>query len=256
MAERLHFQELQYRFAAHVRDPAHAPAPPDIEDRRMQIYRELFFNSTSTLLASTFPVLRKIFGVTGWEKLIRDFYAHHISHTPLFPEVPQELLAWLRDERGSRANDPPFLLELAHYEWVELAVSIQEDAAPDTDIDPAGDLLTGRPVVSPLAWSLAYDFPVHRIGPDFQPQTPGDTPTFLIVYRTTQDDVAFMEINPVTARLLALLEEAGPAHDGRAVLLQIAAELKHQQPETLVQAGLAALTDMRERGIILGTRRS
>lgn len=256
MAERPHFQELQYRFAAHVRDPAHVPAPPDIEDRRMQIYRELFFNSTSSLLASTFPVLRKILGAAGWEKLIRDFYAHHISHTPLFPEVPQELLAWLREERQPQPDDLPFLLELAHYEWVELAISIQEDPAPDTTINPAGDLLAERPVVSPLAWSLAYDFPVHRISPDFQPRMPGESPTFLIVYRTVQDEVAFMEINPVTARLMALLEEAGPAHNGRALLLQIVAELQHPQPEAVVQAGLAALTDMRERGIVLGTQRS
>src|SRR5690606_31251308 len=115
------------------------------------------------------------------------------------------------DERQPQAGDLPFLLELAHYEWVELAVSIQADPAPDDAVDPAGDLLAERPVVPPLAWSLAYDFPVHRIGPEFQPQTPGDTPTFLIVYRTAHDEIKFMELNPVTARLMALLEEAGPA---------------------------------------------
>lgn len=254
MAERATFQNLQYRFAAHVRDPEHAPAPPDIEDRRMRIYRELFFNSTSSLLVSTFPVLHKILGPAGWNTLIRDFYAHHISHTPLFPEVPQELLNWLRDERQPRADDLPFLLELAHYEWVELAIGIQEDIVPDKAIDPEGDLLAGRPVVSPLAWSLAYDFPVHRIGPDFLPQAPGTTPTFLIVYRTAEDEVKFMEINPVTARLMALLEEAGPAHSGQSILLQIAEEMAHPQPEVLVQAGLVALTDLCNRGIILGTR--
>ncbi|HKX55116.1 MAG TPA: putative DNA-binding domain-containing protein, partial [Xanthomonadales bacterium] len=32
-------------FAAHIRNPAVAPAPADVEDRRMQIYRDLFFNN-------------------------------------------------------------------------------------------------------------------------------------------------------------------------------------------------------------------
>ena len=43
MAERPKFQEQQYAFAAHIRDPQNVPAPEGIEDRRMAIYRELFF---------------------------------------------------------------------------------------------------------------------------------------------------------------------------------------------------------------------
>jgi hypothetical protein len=32
----------QYAFAAHIRDPARAPAPADIAPRRMAVYTELF----------------------------------------------------------------------------------------------------------------------------------------------------------------------------------------------------------------------
>ena len=39
------FQQTQYAFAAHLRDPDANPAPPDIEDRRMKIYRELVYNN-------------------------------------------------------------------------------------------------------------------------------------------------------------------------------------------------------------------
>ncbi|MFT6593860.1 MAG: hypothetical protein ACJAU3_001929 [Zhongshania sp.] len=45
-----------------------------------------------------------------------------------------------------------------------------------------------------------------------------------MVYRNRADSVQFLEINAVTARLLALLA-GDAAQDGRAVLLAIAAEL-------------------------------
>lgn len=54
------FKEAQYGFAAHLRDPANQPAPEGIEDRRMKIYRDLFFNNVSGLMAQTFPVLNQL----------------------------------------------------------------------------------------------------------------------------------------------------------------------------------------------------
>ena len=39
------FKEIQYEFTAHLRDPDHAKAPTDIEDRRMEIYRGLFYRN-------------------------------------------------------------------------------------------------------------------------------------------------------------------------------------------------------------------
>jgi len=38
-AARPEFMRTQYAFAAHIRDPQHQPAPADIEDRRIAIYR-------------------------------------------------------------------------------------------------------------------------------------------------------------------------------------------------------------------------
>jgi hypothetical protein len=52
------FQKKQFAFAAHIRDPEHNPAPGGVEDRRMAIYRELFFNNLHNLIGTTFPVIR------------------------------------------------------------------------------------------------------------------------------------------------------------------------------------------------------
>ncbi len=114
MAEPAGFQQKQYAFAAHIRDPDHNPAPPGIEDRRMAVYRELFFNNLFNLLSSTFPVLKKIHRDDQWRRLIREFMIHHQAKTPYFLEIPQEFLTFLQSTYPGSADDFPFLLERAH----------------------------------------------------------------------------------------------------------------------------------------------
>ena len=253
-AEMPDFLRRQYEFAAHIRDPERHPGPADVEDRRMAIYRELFFNNVEGFLANSFPVLRSLLDEAAWTALVRDFYARHRCHTPLFLEIPREFLHYLEQEREAREEDPPFLYELAHYEWLELALSVAEDPEPDTGVDPDGDLLAGHPRLSPLAWAFRYAYPVHRIGPDFQPDTPVPEGVFLLVYRDPGDEVHFLELNPVSARLFALLRDE-PGITGRRALERIAGELGHPEPGVVLKGGLDILSRWRDRGIVKGTTR-
>lgn len=253
MAEQQELARRQLEFAAHIRDPAHRPRPADVEERRMAIYRDLFFNNLESLLAGNFPVLRKLLANDHWHALIRDFLVRHRAQTPYFPEIAQEFLDYLQNERVAQPWDPPFMLELAHYEWVELAVSIGEEDADPRDTDPNGDLMAGTPVVSSLAWNLSYRFPVHRIGPEFQPEGSEDEPTHLLVYRTRREDVEFMQINAVTQRLLQLLKQ-NPDWTGLEALTRIAEEIQHPNLRLVLDAGRRLLDDLRERNVILGAR--
>lgn len=255
MADLPEFQRKQYEFAAHIRDPDSAPAPGNIEDRRMAVYRELFYNNLLKLLSGTFPVLKTLHSKDKWRKMIRQFMVHHRAQTPYFLQVPREFLSFLETEYEMAADDFPFLLELAHYEWVELAVSVSELDNQDLDVDPDGDMLAGIPVKSKLADAYAYHYPVHRISADFIPSEPGPQPTYLVVYRQANDDLGFMELNPVTARLLELIQNSSSA-TGRELLLQLADEISYPDPEALVEHGAAALQEMRAAEILLGVARS
>lgn len=245
------FQTLQYAFAAHLRNPALNPAPAGIEARRLKIYRELFYNNVEGFLRNGFPVLRTLYDEPGWHALARDFYHRHVSHSPRFCDIGREFLKFLQEQRGTVAADPPFLVELAHYEWVEADVLIDDTPLPAHD--PAGDLLEGVPLLSPLARNLAYRYPVHRIGPDYRPAQPPPAPTHLAVVRDREDRVRFVELTPVTARLIALLQEQ-PARSGREQLLALAQELRHPEPAVLVRHGRAQLEKLREQAIVLGIR--
>lgn len=254
MAEPADFRDKQYAFAAHIRDPEHVPAPAAVEDRRMAIYRELFFNNLYKLLGSTFPVLRKLYGPDGWRRLVRAFMAGHHAKTPYFLEISKEFVDFLQQGYQAVDDDKAFLVELAHYEWAELALSVS-DAENDTDVDADGDLLEGAPVKSELAWLLSYRFPVHRIDASYQPDAAPDQPTFLVVFRRADDELGFMELNPVTARLLELVQDNPEQQSGRALLETLATELNYPDPAALVRHGADALREMRDKSILLGTRR-
>lgn len=246
-------RELQERLTAHLRDPDRHAGPDDVEDRRLAIYRDLFFRNLSNFIAKSFPVLRRLYSDDDWAAFMREFYANHEFHTPLFPEIPREFLQYLQEERGAREGDPPFLYELAHYEWVEIALDLDETDLGDIPADPHGDLMDGVPVLSPLAWSLAYRYPVHEIRPAYQPDEPPASPTHLLVYRDRADTVKFMQLNAVTARALQLMKE-NPGGTGLDTLNAIAAELNHPRPETLLEAGAEMLRDLAKRDVILGTQ--
>lgn len=244
------FMQQQYAFAARIRDPDHAPAPADVAERRMTTYAELFYNNINDALSNAFPVLRRIHEDEAWHALVRDYFASHRARTPLFHEMPREFLHYLEHERGNREGDYPFLLELAHYEWIELELLTAGDALPPHRGD--GDLLQDSPLLSPLCRLLSYRYAVHKIGPKHIPQQAGSEPTLLLVYRDLNDEIGFIELNPVTARLLQRLQEE-PQYNGRQLLEQIAAELNHPNPHIVIEGGRAILDNLRQRDIILGT---
>jgi hypothetical protein len=255
VAESSSFKDKQYAFAAHIRDPDNVAAPGDIEARRMAVYRKLFFNNLDSLLGKFFPVLRKIHTDAEWRRFVRGFMQHHKAQTPYFLQLPEEFLTYLRNEFEPADDDFPFLDELAHYEYAELALSVSEDENDAATIDPEGDLLAGVPVKSVLAWAFAYRFPVHRISPEFLPDKPEEQPVYLALYRDSDDKVGFLELNAVTAALLEAIEENRDL-DGEALLRQLAHKINYPDADALVQHGAGVLREMRELDILSGTRKS
>jgi len=248
------FFKTKFAFTAHLRDPENKQLPDGIEDRRMKIYRDLFYNNNEGFCSSAFPILKAIYSEENWHKMVRDFFIKHRCHSPYFLQISEEFLDYLQNTRQTQAEDPAFLIELAHYEWVELALMISEEEIDMASIDANGDLLSGHPVISTLAWSLAYQFPVHLIGPANTPDAAPESPSYLIVYRNRNDRVEFMEVNAVIARLLQLLNE-DTQMTGRQALIQISQELQHDDTDFIINAGLTAMQNMQQEGILLGVSR-
>jgi hypothetical protein len=226
------FQAVQRSLTAFVRDPMASTGPAGIEARRLNIYRDLFFNNIEGFLSNGFPVCRSLYSDTDWEALVRDFMAVHYCNSPYFLQIAEEFLDYLSNQRHGHSEDPSFLFPLAHYEWVELALDVADADLPAQMAVPE-DLLTASLTVSPLAWSLAYEYPVQLIGRDSQPSEPSAELNFIVVYRQRSDEVKFLEINAATARLLALIDEAEQTTSAELVLHQLAEEMQMPKETTL-----------------------
>lgn len=240
------FQTTQVELTQHLRNPDEHPGLAGVEDRRLGIYRELIFGNIEGFISGSFPVLHSLFSSEQWVRLVRGFIASHYAQTPYFLEISQEFLHYLMHERAAATDDFPFMIELAHYEWVELAVDVADVELPSKGVIPT-ELLSSRPRVSPALMNLAYSYPVHQISTDFIPAEP--TPTYLVVYRNRADDVAFMESNALTNRLLYLLQ-TDTSNTLDVQLASIAQELAHPHPAQLNQQALALVVDLYQLGVI------
>jgi len=244
------FQAGQLAFAAHLRDPTVNPAPAEIEDRRVAIYRDLIYNNIESFLKGGFPVLRSLMSDENWHQLVRGFVRDHRCHTPYFLEISQEFLLYLREGKACIPDELPFILELAHYEWVELALDVSPETLPEksTEAIQSTALLDASLQISPLAWRLNYSYPVHKISPDYQPLQTPEQPTSLVVYRGPDEKIHFFESNAVTMRLLQLLEDG--LLNARQALEQVALELQHPEPETLVTMGETIIQQLLDLSIL------
>lgn len=243
------FQALQHKFTSRVRDPQHQPLPDGVSAERMAVYEELIFNNIESLLSAAFPVTRQLHEEEEWLERVRHFIAQYHAHTPYFTRLPEEFLDYLK-AREEVLQQRPFLLELAHYEWLELALSVAE--LPELPpYDPAGDLRCGRPLLSPLAWLHDYHYPVHRIGPYFQPEQAPEQDTHLLLYRDHNDTIGFIELSPISAHLVRALQSK-PQQTGEAQLRAVAELIQHPKPNTVINGGLQILEELRSRGVVLG----
>ncbi|MDO8348186.1 MAG: putative DNA-binding domain-containing protein [Rugosibacter sp.] len=245
----LPFQEFQYALGRHLRQPHSVKRPAGVPVRRAEVYHRLLRNNLEGFLLACFPVTHTLLGARRWPRLVDAFFREARCHTPWFREIPREFLDWLLAAEALPVALPPWLAELAHYEWVELALDVMETATLPAH-DPHGDLLENIPVLAPALMNLVYAWPVHRIGPAFRPRKP--QAVHLLVFRNLEDRIEFVELNPVSARLVTLLQEGG--HSGRDASRQIAAELHHPSPDGLCGHGTGILNQLRLSGAILGSR--
>ncbi len=206
-----------------------------VKDPAILRYQTLVWNGMSELLARAFPILHSLYTQKKWLALIQDFYARHSATSPLFQEVPQEFLQYLKKRHDEEML--PFLLELAHFEWTELALELAEDT-----------WLSPNPFVSPFVWLLQYRFPVHQIV--YQHNEPVlETPTYLLAYRNSQYVVHYLEINLWTAHVMQQLLNA-PTLTPTAALDRVLCELHEQNNPLFYEEGQAMLLQLSACGIL------
>lgn len=249
------FQQIQYQFAKNLRNPAKFQAPEGIEARRMKVYQDLFYNNVQNFCANSFPILRSLTADDKWHRMVRDFFTDYRAHSPYFAEISAEFLDYLSEHRPSEQDDYLFMLELAYWEWMEVALLANKADILAIPHDRNGDLFEQNIVISPLSKALAFEYPVHRIGSAYIPDEKPEQPSFLIICRDRKHKIEFMETNLFTYRLLQIfLEHLEQQRQitGQQALQQLAEETQFPNPQQLIEGGKQMLDSLLQRDVILG----
>jgi hypothetical protein len=244
------FKTVQQQFAKSIRDPKQGQTLfPEIEARRLNIYQELFFNNVKGFVSSGFPVLKSLYSDTVWDALVRQFFIEHACHSPYFLDISEEFLTFLTKGYEPKESDPPFLLELAHYEWIELVISIRQANEDEQRVAP--DAFVSTPLhLTSLAMVVSYAYPVHQLCAEFTSAEPSAARHYFVVYRDSEDNVQFVELNAITAVLLDTLR----SNDGLMfdqLITQIAAQFSQFTPEQLHMGALQIVSQFVQLGVVV-----
>lgn len=239
----LDFQRYQITFTAHIRNPKAHKKPAIVPDTRMAVYREIVFNNILGSVSACFPVCKNILGARAWRKLVRQFFANHQANSPIFREIPQQFLQFLNDVKDL----PAYLQQLAHYEWVELAVGSQQTAV--AELSKEMDLLNERPILAPANMLLEYDYAVHKISKRHIPNT--TEKTYLLVFRNSEHQVKFVELNAMTFQLLGLIQKNEMT--GKQALSWLAKAVNHPDTDAMIRFGTRILADLANQQAIAGS---
>jgi len=199
------FSTVQQSFIDYIKEPSR-PLPIGTETRRMKVYRELFFNNIDGFISSGFPVLKSVYSQDAWLTLVQEFFVNHDCQSPIFIDISQEFVIFLQSEYEPKEQDPRFLLELAHYEYMELVVSVAKDNPSQVPI--SGSVGSECLCLSDTAKVLQYSYDVEHISEHYQPELPTPTPQFFCLYRDRDDEVVFLRLNPLAAQVLGYLSQS------------------------------------------------
>ena len=242
-------QRFQQDFANFLRAAKLRKAPKGVPARAAEVYRELVFSNLCGFIDACFPVCQALLGEPRWRRLQRRFMQQHDLQTPWFREIPARFADYLATHP---ANLPRYLPELAHYEWLELAVDTMN--CHQIAVTPlANDAGSQIILLNPALVLAAYAWPVHQIGPDWRPRRA--QATHLAVYRNPAEEVCFSELNPLTFTLLNLLRVAEACDENlAAVLASLAEALGQANTEHLLAHANALVHDLHAQGLILGAK--
>ena len=246
------FKAIQDDFIAAIREPA-LPCPHGVPEVRMSVYRELFFNNVSGFVANAFPVLKSLYQADAWQALVREFFIHHNCQDPLFVGIAGEFLQFLQG-REPTEHDLIFMLELAHYEWLELVVATAMDKDDRSAFSgretEAGAWKQASLALAAHARVAQYHFEVEKISEDYRPKEPAAAAQFFCLFRDWDDEVTFLKLNPLSAQVLAILDaEPGLNFEQLAQRLQA---LYSGFEVAVIRDGLASLLgQMAARGVVV-----
>ncbi len=171
-------------------------AIPGTRQKGLDQYRRLIRNNIHNAMKQAFPIAYTVLSETQWNTLIDDFHAHHSAATPQVWKLPLEFYSFVKANNYTDKYSLPYLNDLLHFEWIEIAVHTMEDKAPES-FRKEGNPLSDEIIVHSEYRLIRLTYPVHLYAAKEALQYPDDY--FLLTLRTRDFDVRFVDLPPLHA---------------------------------------------------------
>jgi hypothetical protein len=206
---------------------------------RLLTYRALVRFALRDPLPDCFPLTKALLeGEEAWEACVDAFLDSRSIQSPYYRHILPTFVGWLA-ESGWGREAWPFLLQLAHYEYLELEVLRHPDEAA-----PAGLVAAPGPgrvaVLHGSARNMAYAYRVHEA--DEEDPEPAEGPALLFCHRDPEGDFRLREVDGPTSAFLTRCLQSEP--------IGVAAAAVGLETEK----AMALLEDLRSEGAVLGYR--
>lgn len=187
------FQKL---FANSIRN-INMPAPEQLDEYRLQIYRRLIHNNIRQFLELCFSDSMQFFDAIKWQQLQQKFVAEAVPQSPFFSDIPQQFLDYIYTlPVGDRATEA--ILEMMDFEVGLLKAEIT--ITPEVKEEWDADTLLGW---SPAAYLKYYQF--DFINSDLTEYEKKET--YAIIWRNKDDDVCYKALDIAEWLLLKYFSE-------------------------------------------------
>ncbi len=240
------FRQYQFALARHLRDPLSAPVPEYIDQKAAAACRQEMVQHVCDVLAPAFPLAQAFLGEDIWEHAMRLFLKDAPSHTP-WASTTQRAFVDHVCESPEMQNLPAWLQDLAHFEWLQNAVTTTPVQWPN--FNASGDVMQHSVVLNPSHVEAAYEWPVHSMDTDHKPDDMQRTHVSML--RDIDDELHVFESSVFRCQLLDLLREG---QTGEQAFMVLARWLSHPDPEAFVREGAKVMAQLQREGIVLGVR--
>ncbi len=223
----------QRALASLILDPE--PAPADLGEG-LRVYRDLVRAGLEDAVESALPITRVLLGeADAWDEALDAFLAARCVASRHHRDIAPAFLGWLA-ATGWGLDRWPFLLELAHWELLELLVCRWDDRPPPSGLDPVPGP-GSRIVLDPAAQLVSYTHAVQRATEE--DPIPSAGATHLLAFRDKEGDFQVLELTPATAYLLTGAQTRPLGDVLEALGLQEPGSVRHLLEDLRGQGALA-----------------
>lgn len=206
---------------------------------RLLVYRELSRSALEDPLPDCFPITHSLLeGAGQWEACLDAFLASRSIQSSYYRDVSPSFVDWLASSRWG-VERWPFLLQLAHFEYIEVEILRWPDDQPLNDLKPIPEA-NAQVAFDGASRNLAYAYHVHEATKEDPEPRAGEA--FLVGYRDPEGDFSYSELSAhASAFLTRCLEGESIGAAASALDLEL-------------EEVLDLLIRLREKGAISGFR--